>query len=344
MRFQAARTPPPPLGSSDLLYDELPSRGWSVFQRTHFRFPLRDELVSCLAAGIFWKRTAGSCPPSSGLNRQPLHDGLRTRAGGSGPKRLVGACNNRKDYDLRMVTDPVDRAEEFIQLFNQVETFLSLVVGPKKHLAFAQLVDAASVHNAAVRANRSHLKQFAKLRNAIVHDAEYPPHIVAVPSEETLLRFKGIAHEVLEPSPLIPMFATQVRCFPPSDSLSGVLRFMRKHDFSQVIVRGNDRRLNMLTVEGITKWLADNLDDKQNSASNAALDGVLPLEPPGGFMIMGPNKTIFDAVDAFSNAIHFKATRLYAIAITKNGGDSDDPIGFVTPWDLLHNPRLAEEG
>ena len=119
---------------------------------------------------------------------------------------------------------------------------------------------------------------------------------------------------------------------------------MRKHDFSQVIVRGNDRRLSMLTVEGITKWLADNFDDQQNSASNAALDSVLPLEPPGGFMTMGPNNTIFDAVDAFSNAVHLKATRLYAIAITKNGGDSDDPSGFVTPWDLLHNPRLAEEG
>ena len=243
-----------------------------------------------------------------------------------------------------MVTDPVDRAEEFIQLFNQVEAFLVLAAGSKKHLPFTQLVDAASVHNAAVRANRSHLKQFAKLRNAIVHDAEYPPQIVAVPSEEAVLRFKSIAHEVLEPSPLIPMFATQVRCFSRSDRLSGVLRFMREHDFSQVIVRENDQRLTMLTVEGITKWLADDLHDKRNSASNAALDSVLPLEPPGCFIIMGPDKTIFDAVDAFSNAIHLKATRLYAIAITENGRDNDELIGFVTPWDLVHNPRLTEEG
>jgi len=77
-------------------------------------------------------------PTVFGLKPPATHDGLQTRAGGSGPKRLVGGCNNRKDYDLRMVTDPMYRAEEFIQLFNQVETFLSLVVGPKKYLAFAQ--------------------------------------------------------------------------------------------------------------------------------------------------------------------------------------------------------------
>ncbi len=243
-----------------------------------------------------------------------------------------------------MVTDPVDRAEEFIQLFNQVESFLSLLVRPKKPLPFVQLVDAASAHSAAVRANNGHLKQFAKLRNAIVHDADYPPHIVAVPSQEALLRFKGIAQEVLAPSPLIPTFATPVRCFSPSDTLSEALRFMREHDFSQVIVRDSDGRLSMLTVEGITKWLADDVDRNRNSANEMTLDSVLPLEPPGCFIIMGPDKTIFDAVDAFSNAIHLKATRLYAIAITENGGDSEAPIGFVTPWDLVHNPRLTEQG
>jgi CBS domain-containing protein len=242
-----------------------------------------------------------------------------------------------------MVTDPVDRAEEFIQLFNQVESFLSLQVGPKKLLPFVQLVDAASIHSAAVRANNGHLKRFAKLRNAIVHDAEYPPHIVAVPSQEALLRFKGIAQEVLEPSPLIPTFATQVHSFTPSDRLSDVLRFMRKHDFSQVIVRGEDRRLSILTVEGITKWLADEVDGIENLASKTTVNNVLSLEPPGGFVIMGPKKTIFDAVDAFSNAVHINATRLYAIAITKDGSDSEDPIGFVTPWDLVHNPRLRQE-
>jgi hypothetical protein len=235
----------------------------------------------------------------------------------------------------------MDRAEEFIQLFNRVENFLShLIVKPAKYMPFLQLVDAASVISAAVRTNNSDLKQFAKLRNAIVHDAEYPPHIVAVPSQEALLRFKQMALEVLEPDPLIPTFATQVHCFSPGDTLPVVLRFMRKHDFSQVIVRGSDGRLSMLTVEGITKWLADSVQGDQNSPNEVTLDIVIALEPPGCFIVMASDKTIYDAADAFTNSVHRDATRLYAIAITENGGDCDEPIGFVTPWDLVHNPRL----
>lgn len=234
----------------------------------------------------------------------------------------------------------MDRAEEFIKLFNRVEDFLSRLVKPAKYVPFLQLVEAASVFSAAVRANNGDLRQFAKLRNAIVHDADYPPHIVAVPSQEALLRFKQMAQEILEPEPLIPTFATKVRCFSPGDTLSVVLRFMRKHDFSQVMVTGSDCRLSMLTVEGITKWLADHVQDEQISPNAVTLDIVSALEPPGCFIVMAPDKTIYDAADAFTNSIHRDATRLYAIAITENGADRDDPIGFVTPWDLVHNPRL----
>jgi hypothetical protein len=235
--------------------------------------------------------------------------------------------------------NPPDRAEEFIQLFNRVADFLWRLVNPEKFAAFGKLVDVAGTRSAAVNANAAALKQFAMLRNAIVHDADYPPHIVAVPSKEALSKFKQVAREVLEPKLLIPAFETQVRCFSLNDSLPTVLEFMRDHDFSQVMLRRSDRRLQMLTVEGITWWLADNLNGDQSQVNKAIIGDIIPLEPPGGFMIMGPDKTIFDAADAFRNAIHSEATRLYAIVITGNGGDSDAPIGFVTPWDILHNPR-----
>jgi len=234
----------------------------------------------------------------------------------------------------------VDRADEFIELFNGVESFLFHLVSPQKFMPFWQLVDIASGLSAAVHANSSDLKQFAMLRNAIVHDAKYPSHIVATPSQEALLKFKGIAQQVLEPTAVIPTFATDVHCFGPGDTLDRALSFMRQHDFSQVMVRGSDGKLGMLTVEGITKWLADQVEGNQNIASQVTLETVLLLEPPGSFITMGPDKTVFDAAQAFTNSIHSKATRLYAIAITENGGDDDRPIGFVTPWDLVHNPRL----
>lgn len=234
----------------------------------------------------------------------------------------------------------MDRTDEFLQLFNSVEQFLSRLVNPKNNPPFSQLVEVASERNAAVRAHAHDLKQFAKLRNAIVHDAAYPPNVIAIPSEEALQRFNRVAHEVLHPAPLIPTFEAEVSCFSLADTMTSVLRFMRSHDFSQVVVRGNDRRLSMLTVEGITKWLSDNMDGDHSSFGTVTLQSVVALEPPHGFIIMGPEKTVFDATDAFTRSIHRESTRLYAIVITKTGADTDEPIGLVTPWDLVHNPRL----
>ena len=237
---------------------------------------------------------------------------------------------------------PVDRAEEFIQLFNRVEGFLSRLVNRARYTRFEGLVELASADNAAVRANASALGQFAKLRNAIVHGDGYPPHIVAVPSPEALSKFKQVVHEVIEPMPLIPTFKGPVRCFSPNEALSEALGFMRENDFSQVVVKQISGVIRMLTVEGVAWWLADQLDRNQVSAETVKLDSILDLEPQGGFGIMGPERTIFDATDAFRSSIHRKATRLYAIVITENGGDQDAPIGFVTPWDLIHNPRLRQ--
>ena len=232
------------------------------------------------------------------------------------------------------------RAEEFLQLFNQVEKFLSQLVNPKKNPPFADLVDSACKLSSAVKANSIELKQFAKLRNAIVHDAAYPPHIIAVPSQDTLERFTQIVQEILTPESLLPTFAAGVHCFSLRDTVSEVVNFMRAHDFSQVVVRGDDQRICMLSVEGITKWLADNLEKDWKSFDKILLADVIGFEPPGSFIIMGSSKTIFDASDAFINSIHRDATRLYAIIITENGVDKEEPIGFVTPWDLVHNSHL----
>ena len=252
---------------------------------------------------------------------------------------LVRAAGNPQSPDSDG-NGPMNRADEFIQLFNRVEGFLSQLVNRPSFTRFEELVKVASNNNAAVRANASTLAQFAKLRNAIVHSEGYPPFIVAMPSPEALSKFKRVAHEVIEPTPLIPTFEREVRCFSPDDALLPVLAFMRENDFSQVIVRGSGGNLGMATVEGITWWLADNLKGSLIPADAATIGDVIALEPQGGFKIMGPEMTIFDAADAFRNCIHCDSTRLYAIVITVNGGDKDQPVGFVTPWDLVNNPRI----
>jgi CBS domain-containing protein len=237
----------------------------------------------------------------------------------------------------------LERAEEFVQLFNKIQDVLLSIAQRPPNTPFWRLVDVASTTNAAVHSNSSQLKQFAMLRNAIVHDTRYPPEIVAIPSEEALERFKKIAQQILEPKLLIPTFAADVRCFSPTEVLTDALRFMREHDFSQIVVRVNDGSLRLLTVEGITKWVAEQGDVDRAPLREATLSRVLGCEHVSCFIVMGPNCNVFDADYAFRHSIHRDLTRLYAIIITHDGTVHGLPIGFVTPWDLVHNPRLRED-
>jgi hypothetical protein len=232
-----------------------------------------------------------------------------------------------------------DRAEQFIHLFNQVQNALLTLTGKPAGTSFKIIVAAACDLNASVRANKTRLEQFAMLRNAIVHDEEYPPNIVAMPSKEALRRFKAVAEQILEPKRVIPAFACEVRCFSTGESLLEPLAFMEAKDFTQVVCRESGGRLRLITVEGITNWLRRERENFQATLSNTKLADLLPLEPPQCYSIMAPQKTVFDAKEAFQS-IHPRATRLYAIIITCDGTDTGQPVGFVTPWDLVHNPRL----
>jgi CBS domain-containing protein len=159
---------------------------------------------------------------------------------------------------------------------------------------------------------------------------------------KNLRRLTIIAKQILQPRLLIPTFAAEVLCFSPEEHLADALRYMRKTDFSQIVIKQDDRKLRLLTVEGITKWLAEEVDGYHIAASRTTLGHALGREHPGCFLVMSPNQTVFDAADAFKNSVHRETTRLYAIIVTDNGNDAGLPIGFVTLWDLVHSPRLQE--
>jgi CBS domain-containing protein len=233
----------------------------------------------------------------------------------------------------------VNRAERFIHLFNRIQSALLQLTGQSAATPFKEIVKKACTLSAAVRANRTRLEQSARLRNAIIHDEEYPPHIVAIPSEGALQRFEAAAQQILEPIRVMPTFSCKVHCFSVTDSLLAALSTMEENDFTQVACRENDGRLRLVTAEGVTNWLRRRREHYPAILDKTTLTDVLADEPAGCFTILAPDKTVFDAKEAFLS-IPRGATRIYAIIVTDDGTDKGQAVGFITPWDLLHNPRL----
>lgn len=226
------------------------------------------------------------------------------------------------------------RADEFLSLYNRLEEHLCGVANSGPGRGFSQLVDTVAQTNPTVRRWSVRLKTFGKLRNAIVHDSGYPPEVIAEPSSRTLSTFRAIFEEVVNPKRLVPTFSRGVRCFTPGDSLQSVLAFMHKHDYSQVAVRV-DGRLCGLSAEGVARWVAGLPDVGGDALPRATVADALRYEVPDGFLCMSANHTVDDAREAFATELLRGKPRLYAILVTQNGTDHEDPLGIVTPWDLL---------
>lgn len=226
------------------------------------------------------------------------------------------------------------RADEFIRLFNRLADHLVHITGQSDDYSFSVLVNRAAERNAAVRAQARQLKDYGNLRNAIVHHRTFPPEVIAEPSAKALADFDRLVERVLSPELLIPTFQSQVRTFQPDEDLLGALRYMGENDFSQVVVRESGK-LRLLTVEGIARWVERQTDDPIIDVSDTALDEALTYEAPGGSRILKRKDTVYDARETFASALERKQPRIFALIVTENGKATEQPLGIVTPWDLL---------
>ena len=113
----------------------------------------------------------------------------------------------------------MNRVIEFIQIYNQVSATLSTMTGCDRGTPFSQMVERASQRNSAVRAYRWELKEYAELRNAVVHYSKFPTEVIAEPTEKAVAEFRELVQRIVAPQRLIPRFQKEIRCFCPDDTL-----------------------------------------------------------------------------------------------------------------------------
>lgn len=230
----------------------------------------------------------------------------------------------------------MDRAAQFIQLYNQMSDYLRRVVDTDQRTTFSALVAEAAKNDAAVRAVADRLKEYADLRNAIVHHRDYPATVIAEPSAEALADFAAIVRQALAPRRLLPAFERAVRVFASGEPLVQALRYLRDHDHSQVVVR-HEGVLALLTVEGVARWLEQQVDAATIGLAGATIGDAFMHEVPNTFVVMGGDQTVFEAQEAFAKILERGQPRLFAIIITQTGRRTEPPLGIVTPWDLLRD-------
>ncbi|MGA7732836.1 MAG: hypothetical protein WCD37_16390 [Chloroflexia bacterium] len=231
----------------------------------------------------------------------------------------------------------MNRGDEFISLYNRLDSHLRSLAELDRTTSFMAVVDTlARGGNAVVRSYKDALREFGELRNAIVHDRVFPSRVIAEPLPEVLAQLQRVVEDIIRPERLIPRFQRNIKLFGRNDPLAEAIQYMHGNNFSQVVVFGAaGDAFELLTAEGISRWLGSKIQDDIISVREARIGDALEHEPDDTYAVMSRDKTLHDAQDLFAGALANKKPRIFAIVITQNGKRTETPLGIVTPWDLM---------
>jgi CBS domain-containing protein len=220
----------------------------------------------------------------------------------------------------------------FLDAFQRIEKHLKnqSKAADTHRTTFYELVDSAAERDSAVRRYRIDLKEFADLRNAIVHE-RIGGEPIAEPHMQTVIALETILSQVSAPPSLRSRFAKAVVYCSPSDPISSAAQKMRVGNFSSLPVV-KERVTALLTGETIARWLSVAMGEDEIVLGVPVADVLLHTEDSDNWATLAAGASVFDAKEQFDD-YHRRGKSLDAILITNSGKAHESLLGIVTIFD-----------
>jgi hypothetical protein len=226
-----------------------------------------------------------------------------------------------------------NRTEQFLTRFNELEQYFRETTDSRRNVPFGELINRAGDAQAAVRHYARDLREWADLRNAVVH--EHPKGtIIAAVTAEALAEFERVVDRITAPLPVFPLFQRDVRVFKESDPLIEAVEDLWREGYSQVIVR-KEGAMTMLSYAGVTRWMGEAVQDTIIDLAEATVGTAIAYEEEGGIDFVGREATIFDARERFQQFPGKRRQRIRVLVITEHGDPKQAPLGLITASDIL---------
>lgn len=227
----------------------------------------------------------------------------------------------------------MDRTQQFLDRFNELEQFLRESTNSKREVPFGSMIGHVAQKNAAVRRYERDLREFADLRNAIVH--EHPRgHVIADIRQEALDEFNATVEQIMAPKRVYPLFRREIHVYRETDPLANAVKDLFENGHSQIIVRV-DKMLTLLSSQGVTRWLGSQVDGRDVDLTDATIGNALAYEEEGGIAFVSRDAPVDEARELFLSFPTRHSQRLRAVVITENGRPTEAPLGIITASDLV---------
>lgn len=235
--------------------------------------------------------------------------------------------------NVRQPKTRMPNSDSFLETFSALEAWLRRKANAERSVSFHELVERVARTDRAVRRCKDDLKEFADLRNAIVHERT-DGHVIAEPNSRAVADFERIRSALLNPSTVIPRFQIPVLSRGASESIGIAVSDMRAGDFSQLPVLSDGRVIGLLTAETVVRWLASEFNNDLVSLWDTTIEKVLPhVEDPNHYCFLSRKATLLDALSCFEDFAS-RGKDLDAILVSHDGRPEQQLLGILTVYDL----------
>ncbi|WP_414048822.1 CBS domain-containing protein [Macrococcus animalis] len=223
-------------------------------------------------------------------------------------------------------------AERFLNAFNTIEKYLTKYNLNKGYASFSRLIDYAINKDKVVAQYKDDLKQFAELRNAIVHNTRSGDNrVIAEPHEEVVKEIELITEMLIHPPRAIEKATKKVVTFHINDLLTTVLAQINASKFTQFPIYNGKTYVGLLTESGITRYFAAN---HHREIGIIKVSEVIAYEQKERAAFVDEGATEIEIVSMFKS-FNERNEKLEAVLITDSGTKEGKLIGLITLYDLL---------
>ncbi|MGB3366629.1 MAG: hypothetical protein WBA54_03995 [Acidaminobacteraceae bacterium] len=223
---------------------------------------------------------------------------------------------------------------EFISIFNKLEKYFKDQVDDGARKPFYSLIGKLRHSNSNVRYYYVQLKEYADLRNAIVHE-RIDGRVIAEPNEYAIRELQTIYEKITSSPKVIVVCPHSVKTMQISDKLSEALGLMNKHGFSQVPIYNKETYAGMLNSIAISSWMSEVMSGGLVDISKIMIKDVLKYARKSRVTLFKSKElNVFDVLDVYK-AYAILPDRIDAVIITETGSESEVPITIITDHDML---------
>lgn len=233
-------------------------------------------------------------------------------------------------------------AKRFLDAYNNIDYALKTRYGLNRAMGFSDLIRKSVVVNYVVRKYEDDLIDYGRLRNAIIHNNN-EDFVIAEPHDSVVENIERIERLLTTPPKALDSVGTKdVVLTYAGKSMREVIILMASSNFSNIPVYKDNHLIGVANGQKIINSMGQYLLSGGKCSTfldNVQIEDMLStLQNSNYYCVKRADCTIEEALNEFNNN-----HKLLAILFTKNGLNTELPLGIMTGANVVEAQKILED-